>query len=88
MPLQPNAHMLIGQPKRYLGRKFDKDSKEYVVADPYECEDGSEEAERCKLFVSRGEAMPADAATAKACGVSFAQGVKSKAKAKSGEVAA
>ena len=71
MPLQPYANMMVGQPKRYLGRKFDPKSKEYRISAPYECEDGSPEAERCKLFVRREDAVPADAATAKVCGVKF-----------------
>lgn len=86
MPLVPNTMLIVGQPKRYIGRKFDPKSKEYVIADPYECEDGTPEAERCKAFVRRGEAVPADAQTAKVCGVKFAE--KSGRKSKSEESAA
>lgn len=87
MPLVPNAMLIVGQPKRYIGRKFDPQRKEYVIADPYECEDGTPEAERCKVFVRRGEALPADAQTAKVCGVSFAE-KKSTRKPKASEESA
>lgn len=72
MPLQPYAHMIVGQAKRYIGRKYDPKTKEYRLDKPYECEDGTPEAKRCKLFVRRGEAVPADKGTADACGVSWA----------------
>lgn len=84
MPLQPYAHMIVGQAKRYLGRKYDPETKEYKLSGPYECEEGTPEAKRCKLFVRRGEAVPADKSTADACGVPFASASSSTKSSKSG----
>ena len=87
MPLQPFATMMVGGPKRYLGRKFDPETGEYPVADPYECEDGTNEAARCRKFVMRGEAVPADAETAKALGVAFEGSSKKSRSSKAGSEA-
>jgi hypothetical protein len=73
MPLQPGVLLFQGQPKRYIGRTFDPATKTHPLGDPYECDSDSPEAYRCKVFLRRGEVLPADKATADACGVSFTQ---------------
>ena len=73
MPMVPLAAHAVGQPKRYIGRKLNPDSGEYeLTGKSYECDEDSPEARRIiKLMRRDGDILPADAATAKACGVEF-----------------
>lgn len=72
MPFEPYAPMATGQPARRIGRKFNPETKAYDLSKPYECEDGTREAARCRKFLIRGDVVPADKATADALGVPFA----------------
>lgn len=71
-PLEPHAPLAVGQPARRIGRKFDWESKTYPLSgSPYQCEDGTREAARCRKMLRVGDIVAADEQTAKACGVKF-----------------
>lgn len=65
----------VGQPPRYVGRKFQpaadgKPASHPATEKPYEVDSSGQEGRRLKRVCRRdGSLYPADAATAKACGV-------------------
>lgn len=70
MPMEPFAPKILGQPKRYIGRRLNSKTGEYeLTKQPYACEEGSREAARCMRFLRAGDLVPADAATRKALGL-------------------
>jgi hypothetical protein len=77
-PLAPYAPMAVGQPMRLLGQKLDPATGKYVPGEPYACEAGTREADRCVLFFTRGEVVPADDETAKFLGVPVTKSTPSK----------
>lgn len=77
MPLVPFTNKMPGQMPRYLGRKFNSETGRHEIGAPYECEDGTQEAERCKVFARRKDVVPADEATAKAIGARWDEKKKS-----------
>jgi hypothetical protein len=86
MPLVPFTNKMPGSMPRYLGRTFNAATGVYDISEPYECEAGSPEAERCKVFVRRKDALPADEQTARAIGAAWKKETKS-ARAAGGESA-
>lgn len=81
MPLVPFTNKMPGQMPRYLGRAFNAETGKHEISEPYECEDGTPAAERCKVFVRRKDVVPADEATAKAIGAKFGAAKKTDSKA-------
>jgi hypothetical protein len=71
MPLVPFTHKLPGSMPRYIGRVFNASTGAYEIASPYECEDGTPEAERCKVFARRKDVVPANEQTARAIGAAW-----------------
>lgn len=71
----PGAKPLPGQPDMYVGRTFDAASRGYpATKDGYECDADSDGGRRlARLCRIDGSLFPANAETAAACGVSFAQ---------------
>lgn len=62
-----------GQFPRYVGLEYDHDKGDYV-AKPFECDADSQAGMRlAKLATRDGSIEPADAATARACGIAFSQ---------------
>jgi hypothetical protein len=63
----------IGVPDRFVGRAYDAKLRGYpATREPYECNDGTGEAEYLKRECRVGDLHAADEATAKACGVELA----------------
>lgn len=72
MVLVPGVPLFVGQPKRYIGKRFDPELRAHVNSDePYSCESGSQEFHRCSVFLRRGDIRPADKATADFVGAPF-----------------
>lgn len=69
---KPEARV-AGHAQPYIGRKFDAESREFrALADPAEVpDDGSKRTQRFKRLCAKGALLPADEATAQACGVEF-----------------
>lgn len=69
----PNSVRIVGQPARYVGRKFDPSTKGYpATKEPYECEAKSREGRRLISLMRRESSLyPADQETAEICGVPY-----------------
>jgi hypothetical protein len=82
----PDSRPAKGQAARLVGLRFDKDainpitgkSGAFVDGEPYSCAPGSRAATRLEKLARRGEVLPADEATAKACGLAFEKSIATK----------
>lgn len=64
----------IGQPARYYGRTFDSTARSYpATKEGFECEDGTEDAEKCARQVRKGTLFAGNRKTAEAIGVPFVE---------------
>lgn len=69
----PGSAPVVGDPAPYVGREFDRANRAYpATGAAFEVAPNTDVARRlCKLAVRDRSVIPADAATAAACGIAF-----------------